>query len=617
MKIYIRKIIDNKKDDKIILLAIILAALILQLYHLGYKGLWLDEAISFQISSSSLQKILSSPDDVHPSLYYVILHAFLYLGKSEFYLRLPSVIFSVATIPLVYRLGKDLFDSRVGLLSAFLLAFSPTIYWFAQEARMYTLFMFLSLLSLSFFYNSLSNNDNKSWIGFIASNFLNMYTHYFAFITIFIEIIYVFLFIKKYRPILRKFMICLLINFALFIPQFLNLYAGIQGKLGGGATWGLKPTILFLPNAFYVLSAGNFSSSLIFGIPLFILFLYGLYSSEKTNREACVLSAIWVFVPTFVLYSLAFKINVEFKYIIFILPVYLIIAAKGLLNINIKRTHLAIALIFIIFVFNAYFIYENYNIQKEQWNYDASYIERNILEKDIVLAIPSVTEMCFWYYGLDPDKVFSMDLNFGDEFVAKVNALALENPRIWIPYTAYTLAADDEKHLLNWLNNNSIEKFESEIGYDKIFLYEYNSSLNFYYTSEKGDIAKNLGSGWYDLENWGGMPTRWMQDKAIFFADSSIARNSQISFQAQSFRKSRVLEIYVNDILANRTEISPGMSSIKLLIPLKKGLNKVKFSSQDGCERPSNVGEIQNADRRCLSFAFQNISLKPIEIEPI
>jgi uncharacterized membrane protein len=60
-------------------------------------------------------------------------------GDTAYYVRLLSVLFGVATIPVIYLIGKRLSSPVVGLAAAVLLAFSPFHIRFAQEARMYTL----------------------------------------------------------------------------------------------------------------------------------------------------------------------------------------------------------------------------------------------------------------------------------------------------------------------------------------------------------------------------------------------------------------------------------------------------------------------------------------------
>jgi mannosyltransferase len=125
------------------LAAIFLAAILLRLPWLGMKSLWLDEALSLQLATP----VMADVDFIHPPLYYVIVHyATSLLGRSAFALRLPSALFSLVSVGLVYLLGARLLNRQTGLLAAALLAVSPLDIWYAQEGRNYALVACMTLL---------------------------------------------------------------------------------------------------------------------------------------------------------------------------------------------------------------------------------------------------------------------------------------------------------------------------------------------------------------------------------------------------------------------------------------------------------------------------------------
>lgn len=70
------------------------------------------------------------------------------------------------------------------------------------------------------------------------------------------------------------------------------------------------------------------------------------------------------------------------------------------------------------------------------------------------------------------------------------------------------------------------------------------------------------------------------------------------------------MEIYLNDNLT-LSKIIEHPEKIKVLIK-EKGLNIIRFYSPDGCQRPIEITEIKSSDRRCLSFAFRNVSIEPL-----
>jgi uncharacterized membrane protein len=174
---------DSGRLRAILVGAVILGA-VLRLHHLGTESLWLDEAFSVQLAHSSLSTIaIETAKDVHPPLYYVALHYWVHLaGGSEAGVRMLSAVVSVASIIVLYRLASLLFDRPTGVIAACFAAVSPFQIEFAQEARMYALLAWLSVLSLYFFVRCLSARGpwtRGRWAlgaGYVVSTTLMMYT---------------------------------------------------------------------------------------------------------------------------------------------------------------------------------------------------------------------------------------------------------------------------------------------------------------------------------------------------------------------------------------------------------------------------------------------------------
>ncbi|MGB3716250.1 MAG: glycosyltransferase family 39 protein [Candidatus Promineifilaceae bacterium] len=118
------------------LLVILLVAFVLRLAFLGSKSVWLDEAFSVWQANRTPAEIWNATFDNHPPMYYLLLQAWMNLGKSEAVIRLPSVLASMVGLALLYTLARRLFDRKVALVAVTLLALAPIDLWYAQEARM-------------------------------------------------------------------------------------------------------------------------------------------------------------------------------------------------------------------------------------------------------------------------------------------------------------------------------------------------------------------------------------------------------------------------------------------------------------------------------------------------
>jgi 4-amino-4-deoxy-L-arabinose transferase-like glycosyltransferase len=125
----------------LVLGAILLLATALRFYKIDAQSLWYDEGNSARIAERSIQLIVEgAAGDIHPPLYYILLKFWRGIfGANEAGLRSFSVVCGVLTVVFAFLIGRRLFDARVGLVSACLLAIAPFAIYYAQEARMYAL----------------------------------------------------------------------------------------------------------------------------------------------------------------------------------------------------------------------------------------------------------------------------------------------------------------------------------------------------------------------------------------------------------------------------------------------------------------------------------------------
>ncbi|MBN1994757.1 MAG: glycosyltransferase family 39 protein [Anaerolineae bacterium] len=135
------------------LLIIILIAFALRLHNLTYHSLWFDEAISIHWARQTVPRILevgfTLVEDRLPPLYYLTLKGWGGLfGFSETSVRSLSVIWGVLLIPVVTGIATLLFNRRVAVFAALLVALNPFLIWYSQEARMYAPAVFFSTLTV-------------------------------------------------------------------------------------------------------------------------------------------------------------------------------------------------------------------------------------------------------------------------------------------------------------------------------------------------------------------------------------------------------------------------------------------------------------------------------------
>jgi mannosyltransferase len=158
------------------------AAAVLRFSFLARKPFWFDECFSVEVAR------LGWPDfwrlmwrrEANMSLYYLLLRGWLHFGSSPFFIRSLSVVISLATLPAIFWLASQLFDGRVGLLAVALMSFNAFHIRYAQEARSYSLFVLLAILSSGFFVATLREPSHRNRLRYVLASVLAVYAHLYA-----------------------------------------------------------------------------------------------------------------------------------------------------------------------------------------------------------------------------------------------------------------------------------------------------------------------------------------------------------------------------------------------------------------------------------------------------
>ena len=161
---------------KLIPTIILTIAALLRFFQLNAAQFWYDEAFCAILARQSIPALIqATAADNHPPLSYLVFWLANHLpGQPEIILRLPSLIFSVLAIWLLWRIGLQLKLSNAVTWSAMaFMAITPFQVFFGQEVRMYAL---LQVLVLAWLLCVLKRRwDMVPFIGGLA-----LYTHNYA-----------------------------------------------------------------------------------------------------------------------------------------------------------------------------------------------------------------------------------------------------------------------------------------------------------------------------------------------------------------------------------------------------------------------------------------------------
>lgn len=166
-----------------ILLTLVLSlAAFARLASLPAKEPWLDEWYSVSAARLAWPSFLSLmvQREANMALYYVVLRFWLQIDDSQVFVRLLSVLFALATLSVLYRLGSRIFGTPVGLTAALLLALNPFHVRYSQEMRSYSLLVLLLTLSTLLFVRCIERPALKNWALYVLATVAAMYSHLFG-----------------------------------------------------------------------------------------------------------------------------------------------------------------------------------------------------------------------------------------------------------------------------------------------------------------------------------------------------------------------------------------------------------------------------------------------------
>jgi mannosyltransferase len=136
------------------MLAVLLLASYLRIHGLNDQGLWGDEGWSIWLArGSSLRDVtLNVLQDQHGPVFSVMLHAWnMIAGPTVLGLRWLTVMFSIASIALIYLVGRTLFSPAAGVGAALAFALMDKQVVLTQEVRDYPI-IYLTMMAIVYFY---------------------------------------------------------------------------------------------------------------------------------------------------------------------------------------------------------------------------------------------------------------------------------------------------------------------------------------------------------------------------------------------------------------------------------------------------------------------------------
>ena len=170
------------KSSSILVAIIIAIGAILRLFKIDRALGGHDEnAMLLYFGYSPLEYITSTYFDVNNHIFHTILvhlMAFWFGEDNAFAIRLPTLLFGVAGLGVIYALALKLFQSQlIAIISLWIAAIHPVHIHYSQTARGYSLIMFFSALMIYAAIKILESENRSKWAGvLIICGVLSVYT---------------------------------------------------------------------------------------------------------------------------------------------------------------------------------------------------------------------------------------------------------------------------------------------------------------------------------------------------------------------------------------------------------------------------------------------------------
>lgn len=328
------------RDRRYLLIALALLTLIafaVRAISLDAQSLWRDEVDALRFATAPWSEMLGNftrPGWNGP-LYFLLLRGWIALtGASEYAMRFFSLIFGVLCVPLIYALGRRLFDHLVSLLAALLVALSPYLTWYSQEVKMYTLVPALTLLAIYALQRAILEGGGKWWAVQIVATTLAFYSHILAALLIPVQgLIYL-----AWWPLSRKRWKGALISLACLTLPYLPLVVwqaplAFQERETGFHPYTLAQMAEILLNGW---STGIIGWGHVWGAVLMTaLAIWGAVSVglQKLKRVGGVLA--WLLTPLLSVWLISLRQPLfTDRYLIWTAPAFYLLVALGLASLR-------------------------------------------------------------------------------------------------------------------------------------------------------------------------------------------------------------------------------------------------------------------------------------------
>ncbi len=382
------------------ILIICFLGIVLRIYNLEVKGLWMDEIHSTVGTDpdKTIGEVYEYCKQDQPPVFFMLLHWwFKMFSYNDIYGRLLAVLTGMLGILSMYFLGKELKNNRVGLMASFLTMINYFHVDHSRQIRFYPLVFLFSSLSYLFFIRALKRKRPIDFILYSLFTAALLNTHYFGIVVFGTQFILFIVIILWKRITDIKFILYSLLSGVMVGLSFLHWLPVVLSDLEI-PQFHAQVLHWYSPFEFYYIYFRDAVTCSICAVLSFLAIreMYFQMKLRSTRIEDVVLLG-WVglgfLIP--VLYSVLRMPILEFKYSFIVVPAIIVLVALGFdtLKREMLKTYI-IPILFFTFINNALFVRSIYYVPypPEQWRE----VTREVIKTD--KSNQYVFSEYAWYY---------------------------------------------------------------------------------------------------------------------------------------------------------------------------------------------------------------------------
>lgn len=587
------------------LIILVLASFVLRfVLQSPYLDEW--DSVRFVLALTEYSIPLHQP---HPPGYpvYIFLGrcAYFFLKNGQTAFIFLSVLFGSLSLIPTYYLGKNLFNEKIGILSALILSLTPAALLFSEVVMSDIVSMFFIVTSLCLLYLGIEKAEYLYLGSFILGITLGVRQSDFLLLPLFILVLY---YVRDLKKVLISSFFALIGIIIWLLPvliitgpdtyfQFLETQSQFAyshttlASYGGPGLINVVRTFSSFTNLFI---EGWSLSVLLFVLTAAIIIVYTLSNAGNYHIDKRTLFLVLWILPYFAYFIFFIELYIT-RYILPIFPALAIIFSYFLIT-AINMVPRKICKICLLIIFSLAIGFMGYQAMTLAYNIHtippapvkSAYFIREHYDPENTIVFAHTSQGHYQYYIPEYNARFSQELTYLEAY-----QFLIEN-----------------KTVLSELDLGVYPSRPFIFSRDSTIYPKHQYVQFFEYHLDENEIHTLFGDGWYPPDFWRSVPTYWMKANASLLVYSDREQNITVNFWAISAIRPRTLEISKENLsIIKLTVLDNCLTEVNIPLALSKGQNTANFSIQEGCESPSEVKELRNPDSRCLSIAIQNLTI--------